>query len=273
MDLGIFHCHRLGIVRGVTTEEEVEHCVRVSQRMGVTVSRAVTPFGPDTRVALANRYGMQVMELTPVTFTQAQQHIKRAFDAVVASLTLLLLWPLFLLCVMLVKFSSPGPVLYRSRRVGRGGRHFTFLKFRTMYQGSSRASVAASNEKSGHIFKVKNDPRVTPVGRFLRRFSLDELPQIVNVLLGEMSLVGPRPLPAGDLDPDGMSRQFSFWAEQRSRVAPGITGLWQIRGRSAVPFEKMMEFDVEYIRGWSVLADLKILFETPIVVITGLGAY
>jgi lipopolysaccharide/colanic/teichoic acid biosynthesis glycosyltransferase len=136
-----------------------------------------------------------------------------------------------------------------------------------------RTHVAHANEKQGHIFKIKRDPRVTPVGRFIRRYSLDELPQLINVLLGEMSLVGPRPLPAGDLGPDGMSREFADWSEGRSAVYPGITGLWQVNGRSELPFEEMVRLDLQYIREWSLLLDIKIILATPGLVVRGVGAY
>jgi lipopolysaccharide/colanic/teichoic acid biosynthesis glycosyltransferase len=136
-----------------------------------------------------------------------------------------------------------------------------------------RKHVADKNQKNGHIFKVKDDPRITPVGRIMRKYSIDELPQLVNVLRGDMSLVGPRPLPAQDLDPDGQSSQFRAWSEQRSRVLPGITGLWQIRGRSDLTFEQMIDLDIDYIRNWSLDLDLRILLETPVVVLTGKGAY
>jgi lipopolysaccharide/colanic/teichoic acid biosynthesis glycosyltransferase len=135
------------------------------------------------------------------------------------------------------------------------------------------AALAALNEKRCHIFKIRNDPRVTPVGRFLRRYSLDELPQLFNVLRGDMSLVGPRPLPANDLDPGGQSHEFAIWAEQRSRVLPGITGLWQVEGRSSLSFEQMVVLDLEYIRSWSLLLDLKLLARTPKVIVTGKGAF
>jgi lipopolysaccharide/colanic/teichoic acid biosynthesis glycosyltransferase len=136
-----------------------------------------------------------------------------------------------------------------------------------------RAELAARNEHTGHLFKVKDDPRVTPLGRFMRRYSIDELPQLINVLIGDMSLVGPRPLPASDLHPDGQSPFFANWAEQRSRVLPGITGLWQVRGRSDLQFKEMMDLDSYYIRNWSLKLDIKILLQTPLVVLIGRGAY
>jgi len=174
---------------------------------------------------------------------------------------------------LLVKVTSKGPILYSSPRVGRGGRYFTFLKFRTMYTGSDRPVVREANEKDGHIFKMRNDPRVTFVGQALRRYSLDELPQLFNVLAGEMSLVGPRPLPAEDLDPDGLSSRFTVWSEQRATVPPGITGLWQIRGRSELPFMDLIKYDLEYVYNWSLMLDLKILLQTPSFVVSGRGAY
>jgi lipopolysaccharide/colanic/teichoic acid biosynthesis glycosyltransferase len=131
-----------------------------------------------------------------------------------------------------------------------------------MYIKSDRARVTTANEKDGHLFRIRNDLRVTPLGRILRRYSLDELPQLLNVVLGDMSLVGPRPLPAAGLDPDGMSARFGAWSEHRSRVRPGITGLWQIGGRSELPLEEMMLLDVKYIREWSIRLDLKILLKT-----------
>lgn len=265
---------RIIILEQELSEAELQHCVSVSKRMGVIVTRIIGLPERDARPQISERYGLRLLELKPVAFTRGQELLKRSFDIAASLGLLLLLAPLLLLIAVLVKSSSKGSILYRSTRAGKGGRHFQFLKFRTMYSGNeSRKGLEAKNEKGGHIFKIKNDPRVTPVGRILRRWSLDELPQLVNVLLGDMSMVGPRPLPANDLDPDGQSKDFQSWAEQRSRVLPGITGLWQIRGRSELPFEKMVEYDVEYIRDWSLALDLRILLETPIVLITGRGAY
>jgi lipopolysaccharide/colanic/teichoic acid biosynthesis glycosyltransferase len=142
-----------------------------------------------------------------------------------------------------------------------------------MYTEVRREAVLGANEKDGHIFKIRNDPRVTFLGRFLRQYSLDELPQLFNVLAGQMSLVGPRPLPAEDLDPDGLSSRFAAWSERRASVPPGITGLWQIRGRSDLPFTDLIKYDLEYVHNWSLLLDIRILLQTPLFVLRGRGAY
>jgi lipopolysaccharide/colanic/teichoic acid biosynthesis glycosyltransferase len=186
---------------------------------------------------------------------------------------MLLFSPLMLLLAALIKLTSRGPVFYRSLRVGRRGRYFVCWKFRSMYDGSARAEVAADNEHRGHLFKVRDDPRITPLGRYMRKFSVDELPQLFNVLRGEMSMVGPRPLPAEDLDPDGLSTKFRHWAEERSRVRPGITGLWQTNGRSNVSFEEMMKMDIEYLSKASPLLDIRIMLSTPAAMWSGRGAY
>ena len=265
---------RIIVVNGCATEEEIAQCGVISKRMGVVLSRTLDIPQTAVRVEFTERYGLPLLELTPVAFTRRQERIKRVFDNIAASITLVLLAPLMLVIAILIRLTSKGPILFRSPRVGRGGRYFTFLKFRSMRVGGvSRDELKKANGNQGHLFKVKNDPRITPLGRFLRKYSLDELPQLLNVLRGEMSLVGPRPLPAEDLDPDGQSSEFAVWSEQRSRVLPGITGLWQIRGRSDVPFDKMIELDVDYIRDWSLTLDLRILLETPLVVATGRGAY
>jgi exopolysaccharide biosynthesis polyprenyl glycosylphosphotransferase len=254
-------------------ETEAERCSYISKRMGLIVSRALGPAECDTRMQITTRYGMNLLDVQSVSFTRRQELIKRVFDVLISGLLLVMLSPLLLLSAILIRLTSPGPVLYRSQRVGKGGRYFTFLKFRSMCVSGDRLKLSAYNETNGHLFKIRGDPRITPVGKVLRRYSIDELPQLINVLLGEMSLLGPRPLPAGDLEPDGMSKDFAVWAEQRARVLPGITGLWQIRGRSDLTFEEMMDLDISYIRDWSLLLDLKILLATPKAVLTGRGAY
>ncbi len=264
---------RLIIADGHLTEPQMDDCAGTARRMGVVASRAFGFLGPSTRVSLGEIYGLHLLELRGASFTRGQEWVKRVFDIVAAGLLLIALSPLLVGLAILVKLTSPGPVLYKAPRVGRGGRHFVFLKFRSMYHGQNdRWRVAEQNEQTGHVFKIRNDPRVTRLGGFMRRYSLDELPQFVNVLLGQMSLVGPRPLPAQDLELDGQSKDFAVWTKHRSRVAPGITGLWQISGRSELPFEKWVDLDIQYIRNWSFGLDLKILLETPLVVLTGRGA-
>jgi len=265
---------RIIVVNGCISEREVDECGVISKRMGVVLNRSVSIPKAAFRVEFAERFGMPLLELHPVAFTRRQEIVKRCFDMAAAAASILVLSPVILLFALLVKATSKGPVFYKAPRVGRGGRYFTFFKFRSMYtEKMDRLNVSEKNEKNGHIFKVRNDPRITPVGRFMRKYSIDELPQLFNVLRGDMSLVGPRPLPADDLDPDGQSREFRAWSEQRSRVLPGITGLWQIRGRSDLTFEQMIDLDIDYIRQWSLELDLRILLETPVVVLTGRGAY
>jgi exopolysaccharide biosynthesis polyprenyl glycosylphosphotransferase len=260
------HLNRIIVVSGSISDGELDEYNKVFKRMGVIVNCTV-PFAPEwDDVNVVKRYGLRMVEFRPLAYTRTEEVVKRAFDIVASAIALIFLAPIMLVIAALVKFTSEGPVLYIAPRVGRGGRHFRFLKFRTMYTAADRAHVAHANEKLGHIFMIKKDPRITPIGQFLRRHSLDELPQLINVLRGEMSLVGPRPLPASDLGPDGLSREFADWSEGRSAVYPGITGLWQVNGRSELPFEEMVRLDLQYIREWSLLLDLKILVQSLVAI-------
>jgi exopolysaccharide biosynthesis polyprenyl glycosylphosphotransferase len=197
---------------------------------------------------------------------------KRFFDFVVSLLLLGLLSPIFLLIAVLIKATSPGPVFFIQERIGRNKRKFKIIKFRTMVPDAETImdDLERFNEASGPVFKIKNDPRVTFIGRFLRKTSLDELPQLINVLKGDMSLVGPRPLPVRDFE--GFNED---WHRRRFSIKPGITCLWQIYGRSSLslPFEKWMNMDMEYIDHWSLGLDLKILAKTLPAVMQGRGAY
>lgn len=252
---------------------EVERCGVVCKRMGMSMNFAFDLATGPARMNLSTFYGFPILEIVPISVSKTQELLKRVFDVLLASIALVITAPLMLIIAAAIKLDSEGPVFYRAPRVGKGGRHFICFKFRSMYTVSDRVEVTTANEKNGHIFKIKNDPRVTRIGHWLRRHSLDELPQILNVLLNEMSIVGPRPLPAVDLDPDGMSRAFAEWAEGRACVQPGITGLWQIRGRSELPFEEMVRLDLEYTRNWSLLLDIRIILDTPAIVLRGTGAY
>ncbi len=197
--------------------------------------------------------------------------IKRCFDIFCSTFLLLLLTPVYLLIALLIKLDSPGSIFFKQNRIGLHCQQFKMWKFRTMVVNAEKlqSSLEAKNEiKDGVLFKLKDDPRITPIGKFLRRYSLDELPQIFNVLLGEMSLVGPRPLPIRDVE------KFKTKHFIRQEVLPGITGLWQVSGRSDIDnFEDGVKLDISYIENWSILLDLKILLKTVNVVLNKTGAY
>jgi len=195
--------------------------------------------------------------------------LKFIFDFTISLFLVALLSPLMLLVILLVKFTSPGPVFFIQRRIGLNKRRFNLYKFRTMVVDAEKRmrDIEHLNEASGPVFKIKNDPRITPLGRFLRKTSFDELPQLLNVLAGHMSLVGPRPLPVRDYE--GFNED---WQRRRFSVKPGITCLWQVQGRSSISFEKWMELDLQYIDKWSLWLDFQILLQTIPAVLKGSGA-
>lgn len=210
--------------------------------------------------------------------------IKRIVDIIGSIVFLIISSPLFLMISLCIKVTSAGPILFRQERVGQSEKKFTFLKFRTMYNDSDptiheeyikqliheQKTYSVKNGDKVHtaIYKIDDDPRVTPLGRILRKTSLDELPQFINVLTGQMSLVGPRPPIPYEL------QNYDIWHRRRIfGIKPGITGLWQVRGRSTTTFDEMVRMDIRYIRDWSLWFDMKILFRTPWVVLTGKGAY
>ena len=194
---------------------------------------------------------------------------KRAFDLAVSSLGLLCFLPFLPLLAFLIKRDSPGPVFYVSSRCGKNGRVFRFFKFRTMFTGAEAMldALQARNESDGPVFKMRNDPRVTRAGRILRRFSVDELPQIWNVFKGDMSLVGPRPPTPEEV------KQYTDGQLRRLEIRPGITCLWQVKGRADLSFEEWMKWDIFYIENWSFWLDLQILLLTLGAVARGKGAY
>jgi exopolysaccharide biosynthesis polyprenyl glycosylphosphotransferase len=239
-------------------------------------TRAVTVrVAPSTMEILVHRAefvpgaSVPLFELRPPVFDGFDYVVKRTFDFVVALILVILLSPVLVIIAVAVFISSRGPVLYRSMRPGIGGATFACLKFRTMRSGADQmqADLESLNEASGALFKIRHDPRLTAVGRLLRRFSLDELPQLFNVLAGNMSLVGPRPLPQRDFD------QLEEWHKKRYLVLPGITGLWQVSGRSELDFDDLVRLDFLYLERWSVGLDLAILLKTVPAVITRRGAF
>jgi exopolysaccharide biosynthesis polyprenyl glycosylphosphotransferase len=195
--------------------------------------------------------------------------IKRSADVLISLVILLALAPTLLVIALLIKLTSAGPVIFKQTRMGYGKRPFQILKFRTMVQDAENliSQLEHLNDTAGPTFKVKNDPRITPLGKLLRKTSLDELPQLINVLVGDMSLVGPRPLPLRDYQ--GFSQD---WHRRRFSVKPGITCLWQIMGRSSIGFDEWMALDMRYIDQWSVWLDFKILLRTVPAVFRGSGA-
>lgn len=204
----------------------------------------------------------------PVMDKFAYRVVKRALDVVVAGLGLLMLSPLLLIVGLLVKLTSPGPALYAWDVIGRGGWPFRGYKFRTMVQNADRlkARLMHKNEMSGPVFKMKNDPRITPLGRFLRKSSIDELPQLWSVLKGDMSLVGPRP--AGPHE----WRKYEPWQHRKLSVTPGLTCLWQVSGRNEIQdFSEWVQLDLEYIDHWSPWLDFKILLKTVRAIVKGTG--
>jgi exopolysaccharide biosynthesis polyprenyl glycosylphosphotransferase len=251
-------------------ERTVLDVVETAHRFGVRVRLA-----PKTTELLVQRgeyvpgQRAPLFELRPPTLTGTDWALKRAFDIVVSALIALVGLPLWLLIALAIKLDSRGPVFYLDRRVGVGEREFPMFKFRTMVEGADRLQpkLEARNEAEGALFKIRHDPRVTRVGDLLRRTSLDELPQVLNVLRGEMSLVGPRPLPLRDY------ARLQDWHRQRYNVLPGITGLWQIAGRSNLSFDDLVRLDFYYLENWSVWLDITILLKTLPAVIRGRGAY
>jgi exopolysaccharide biosynthesis polyprenyl glycosylphosphotransferase len=210
-----------------------------------------------------------LFELGPPVFEGVDFALKRTFDIIGSILLLVLLSPLLLVITIAVRLTSRGPILFRSTRRGIGQRPFDCLKFRTMHTDAEEQQddLEQLNEASGALFKIRDDPRLTRVGRLLRRFSLDELPQLVNVLLGEMSLVGPRPLPQRDYE------MLEDWHRKRYLVLPGITGLWQVSGRSELDFDDLVHLDFIYLEHWSLALDLTILLKTIPAVLSQRGAY
>jgi exopolysaccharide biosynthesis polyprenyl glycosylphosphotransferase len=215
--------------------------------------------------------GMPVVTLPPTRLSRSSRFLKRAFDFTVSSLALTLLAPLLAVVAVAIRLDSPGPAIYRQPRRGRNGSTFEIAKFRTMYIGAEqrRADVLELNEVDGPLFKIKQgrDPRVTRIGNFLRKTSIDELPQLWNVLRGQMSLVGPRPFVVYEAD------LITGWAEKRLDMTPGITGVWQVLGRNDIPFDEMCKLDYLYVTNWSLWWDLKILAQTIPVVLMRRGAY
>jgi exopolysaccharide biosynthesis polyprenyl glycosylphosphotransferase len=253
-----------GSAAGGATLQSIDSAL--SANISVRVSPGLANLGA-ARVILEPIDGMALFSLRRHRFSRRQRLLKRSLDITVTSVAMVIATPLMLGIALAIKLTSPGPVLFRQRRVGAQEREFTILKFRTMVVGAHDQRDALDNEADGLLFKMRRDPRVTRVGRFLRKTSLDELPQLFNVLRGEMSLVGPRP---------ALPEETARYAESqrgRLRVKPGVTGLWQVNGRHDLAFEDYVRYDLFYVENWSLTMDLYILAKTIPALLTARGSY
>jgi len=272
------HIDQVFIVSDSMLQKKYEPIRQVCGRRNVQV-KMVSPFIKNLmrqiRVKDITGVPLVLLEDRP-RFQAYQARLKRFLDLLVLLLASIVLVPVCLFIAGLIKLTSRGPVFFKQKRaLYKGGPEFWFYKFRTMYENADeiKEKYLAQNEANGALFKMKRDPRVTPVGRWLRKYSLDELPQFINVLKGEMSIVGPRPLPVKDFDLIRNGKMNYDWYKLRGRTKPGITGLWQISGRSNLSFEEMCMLDLYYIENQSIFFDLEIMFETIPVMFTGRGAY
>ena len=216
--------------------------------------------------------GSPMMTLPRAGLAHSSQLLKRALDLSVSAAGLIVLAPFFAVCALAIRLDSSGPVFFRQVRIGRDGLPFDLLKFRSMHvdadaRKADLAELSLGGLDDGGLFKVPGDPRVTRVGRLLRRYSVDELPQLLNVLRGDMSLVGPRPLIENE------ASQVSGHFRHRLSLTPGLTGLWQVNGRSDIPFEEMVSLDYLYVTNWSLWGDVKLLIKTLPAIVAGRGAY
>jgi exopolysaccharide biosynthesis polyprenyl glycosylphosphotransferase len=249
--------------------DRLEETFLLCEEEGVK-TRVLLSFFPHV---ISKVYLERLREMPLLTFSTTPENeylllMKRVVDFLMALALLVILSPLLLVLALLIKLTSQGAVFYRQTRCGLGGRKFTLVKFRSMHAGADlqREELAALNEMDGPVFKIKDDPRCTPIGRFMRKFSLDELPQLINILKGDMSFVGPRPPLPEEVE------KYERWQRRRLRMQPGLTCLWALEGRSKLSFQRWMQLDLEYIDNWSMTLDWKILLKTIPVVLLGRGA-
>jgi exopolysaccharide biosynthesis polyprenyl glycosylphosphotransferase len=254
---------------GDSQRAEMQTAIGVLERFGIPFALPACGFRfararPAFEAAIADGY----VHYLSVRSKPMQSAFKRLFDIVASFSALVLLSPLLLVFGAIIRFTSRGPVLFRQQRVGRHAKAFHMLKFRSMVVNAEelKAKLMAQNEQSGPVFKMKRDPRITRVGRFIRKYSIDELPQLLNVLRGEMSIVGPRPAVPSEV------ARYDAWQRRRLSVRPGLTCVWQVSGRNEISFEEWMYLDMQYIDHWSFAQDFQLILKTLPVVVTGRGA-
>jgi len=253
-----------------TNLPNMEKWILICEEMGVTV-RIVANFFRVlyAKTRIESFYGLPLLTYTTVPYNYSELFIKRIIDFIGGVIGLLIFSPLFLIVAIAIKCNSRGTIFYRQTRLGQNGRKFVMYKFRSMVNDADQMKdqLQNRNEMDGPVFKMKEDPRITKIGRFLRKYSLDEFPQFINVLKGEMSLVGPRPPIQEEVE------QYSLWQRRRLSMKPGLTCLWQIKGRSKIDFEEWMRLDLEYIDNWSLWLDFTIILRSIPAILTARGAF
>ncbi len=266
-------CRRYGVARVVVcfSRTHPERTTEMLKGLAGQVGVSIVPRYYELitgRSHVEDLSGLPMIDIAPTAMTTGARFLKRTFDILVSSAALLVLAPMMLVMAVAIKATSPGPVFFRQQRTGRNERPFYVLKFRTMHEDaeSRRDELAHLNEMDGPLFKVHDDPRVTNVGRFLRRTSLDELPQLLNVWKGDMSLVGPRPFVVAE------ASAIEGWARKRFETRPGMTGLWQVSGRNELSHLELCRLDYLYVASWSLWWDMQILWRTPATIFRGRGA-
>jgi exopolysaccharide biosynthesis polyprenyl glycosylphosphotransferase len=246
-------------------EDAIFHCEREGVGTAVTVDLFKPKLG---KLYISTFANIPMLVSQTASAKEWQLFLKRMTDVAISLLLVVVLSPVFIFATIGIKLDSKGPIFFRQVRSGRNGRKFTLYKFRSMYEGAEirKRELERQNEMNGPVFKIRRDPRVTGFGRFMRKFSIDELPQFINVLKGDMSLVGPRPALSTEVE------MYETWHRRRLSMKPGITCIWQVSGRNKIDFERWMEMDLKYIDNFSLWLDFKILVRTVFVVLTGYGA-
>ncbi len=247
----------------------IDEAILACEEEGISTSISMDLYNLNiAKVRQTDFSGFPLLEFETFSAKQWQLFLKRTIDIIVSIILLVVFLPISLAAILAVKLTSKGPILFTQTRSGLNGRKFTLYKFRTMIVGAEfkKRALEKMNEMEGPVFKIRNDPRITPVGRILRKLSIDEIPQLINVLRGDMSIVGPRPPLPVEVD------LYKEWQRRRLSLKPGLTCIWQVSGRNRIQFEKWMEMDLKYIDEWSLWLDIKILFKTVFVVLFGYGA-
>ncbi len=266
-------CQRYDVARVVVcfSRTHPERTIEMLKGLAGTVAVSIVPRYYElitSRSHVEDLSGLPMVDIAPASLTAGSRFLKRTFDIVSSTAILLLASPFFLAVAAVIKLTSPGPIFFRQERTGRNERTFSMMKFRTMVEGAEerRHEIEHLNEMDGPLFKITSDPRVTRVGRFLRRTSLDELPQLINVWKGDMSLVGPRPFVVDE------AARIEGWARKRFEARPGMTGLWQVSGRNELSHLELCRLDYLYVASWSFWWDMQILWQTPATIFKGRGA-